>query len=645
MRLHPLRRNAAAAAVLCAITWAGQLLLAALLPTLITIANPSPSANALFGLAVSGVGDVNGDGVHDMVVGAPGADRVFVISGATNAVIRTLADPENLTGNRFGYGVAAVGDVNGDSVDDVGIGAPGPSPSPIPLPCPVAPCPPPAPALGRAFIFSGATGDMLLKLVPTDEFVSFGVEISPLGDANGDGTPDVAVGMMAFGQPSIFGKVYAFSGATGTMLWARDEPGGKQLGSLGMRLQRIADVNGDGRGDLLAGAPLHDVNPDPATTLLAGEAYVLSGASGAILRTHNAPSPQTDDRFGMGLAALGDQNGDGLGDYAIGRPGAATVYLYNGATGAPLGMFTGAASSLFGFSLAGVADQDGDALADLWIGAPGLHRVHLVTGSGSSLAQVNDPTPGPVDGGFGWRLAAAGDLGADPAPDVLVGNPTANPSNTGKAFVILLTANTPPVADAGPDQSVECSMPGGTPVTLDASGSTDADGDVLSYVWRNAANVVVGSTPVTTVSVPLGTHVFTVEVNDGKGGVATDAVQITLVDTTPPGLEIVLSESVLWAPNHKLVDITATITATDACDPSPAVTLGSIVSSEPDDGLGDGLTTSDVQGAAFGTDDRMFQLRAERSGLTRERVYQVTYQAEDGSGNITSVTREVRVKR
>lgn len=645
MRPHALRLIAAAATGACAIMFAATLLIAALMPTLIAIDNPSPSAGALFGLSVTGLDDVNGDGVGDLAVGAPGSDRVFVISGATRAVIRTLTHPGSLTGNRFGFGVAAIGDIDGDGVGDLAVGAPGPSPSPIPLPCPVGPCPPPAPELGRAFIFSGASGTLLRTLVPTDEFVGFGVEVAPLGDANGDGTPDVAVGMMAFGQASIFGKVYAFSGATGTMLWAREEPGGKQLGSLGMRLQRISDVNGDGRDDLLAGAPLHDVNPDPATTVLAGEAYVLSGVSGAILRTHNAPAPQADDRFGMGLAALGDQDGDGLGDYAIGRPGAATVYLYNGATGASLGMFTGAASSLFGFSLAGVADQDGDARADLWIGAPGLHRVHLVTGGGSALAQVNDPTPGPVDGGFGWRLAIAGDLGADPAPDVLVGNPAANPSNTGKAFVILLTANTPPIADAGLDQLVECSVHGGTPVTLDASGSTDADGDALSYVWRNAANVVVGSAAVTNLNVPLGTHIFTVEVSDGKGGVDTDEVTVTVVDTTPPALDVALSESVLWAPSHKLVDLTATIIATDACDPSPVVTLMSIVSSEPDDAQGDGHTTGDVNGALFGTDDRMFQLRAERSGLTRERVYQVTYQATDGSGNSTSLTREVVVKR
>jgi K319L-like, PKD domain/FG-GAP repeat len=636
----------ASAVALVWMLYAGATVIAAFIPTLVTIDNPSPAANALFGLAVTGTGDLNADGVADLAVGAPGQDRVVVISGADQSTIRTLTDPDGLTGNRFGYGVAAIGDVNGDSVDDLAVGAPGPSPSPLLLPCPVSPCPPPSPAQGRAFIFSGASGAMLRKIVPTDEFIGFGVEVAPLGDVNGDGTPDVAVGMMAFGQTSVFGKVYGVSGATGATLWAREEPGGKQLGSMGMRLQRIADVNGDSRADLLAGAPLHDVNPDPAVILHAGETYVLSGATGTILRTHANPTPKDNDRYGMGLAAFADQNGDNIGDYAIGHPGAASVYLFSGANGSSLGTFTGGASSLFGFSMAGVADQNGDGRGDLWVSSPGTHRAHLLSmaGPGATLAEVLDPAPGPVDGGFGWRLAAAGDLGADPAPDVLVGNPAGNPNQSGKAFIILLTENTPPIADAGVDQTLECSSHDGALATLDASGSTDADNDALTFEWRNDSNGVVGATAIVQLLVPLGTHTFTVEVKDGKGGTDTDTVQITVADTTPPDLTVALSPSMLWPPNHKLVNVAAAIEVEDACDPAPSVTLLSIVSSEPDDGRGDGRTTMDVQQATLGSDDRAFQLRAERSGQSGERLYSVTYRAIDHAGNSRTVTSEVRVK-
>jgi FG-GAP repeat len=73
-------------------------LIAALVPTLITIDHPSPSAGALFGLSLTGLGDVNRDAVADLAVGAPGSERVLVISGSDRSIIRTLSDPENLTG-------------------------------------------------------------------------------------------------------------------------------------------------------------------------------------------------------------------------------------------------------------------------------------------------------------------------------------------------------------------------------------------------------------------------------------------------------------------------------------------------------------------------------------------------------------------
>ncbi len=116
-----------------------------------------------------------------------------------------------------------------------------------------------------------------------------------------------------------------------------------------------------------------------------------------------------------------------------------------------------------------------------------------------------------------------------------------------------------------------------------------------------------------------------------------------VLDQTPPKLTISLSPSVLSPPDHKLQEIVATITVSDNVDPNPTVKLVSITSSEPDDGLGDGDTPNDIQGADFGTDDRRFFLRAERSGTGLGRTYTVTYQAADASGNTTTVTAPVIV--
>jgi len=114
-------------------------------------------------------------------------------------------------------------------------------------------------------------------------------------------------------------------------------------------------------------------------------------------------------------------------------------------------------------------------------------------------------------------------------------------------------------------------------------------------------------------------------------------------DVTPPTLSVTLTPNTLWPANHQLATVRANIQVSDDTDPHPTVTLVSVTNSEPDDGLGDGDTPNDIQGAAFGTDDREFLLRAERSGKGRGRVYTVTYRATDASGNATTVTVQVNV--
>jgi hypothetical protein len=114
-------------------------------------------------------------------------------------------------------------------------------------------------------------------------------------------------------------------------------------------------------------------------------------------------------------------------------------------------------------------------------------------------------------------------------------------------------------------------------------------------------------------------------------------------DVAPPTLTVTLTPDALWPANHRLAPVSPNIRVSDDTDPNPTVTLVSITSSEPDDGLGDGDAPNDIQGAAFGTDDREFLLRAERSGKGSGRVYTVTYQARDAAGNTTTVSTQVSV--
>jgi hypothetical protein len=123
----------------------------------------------------------------------------------------------------------------------------------------------------------------------------------------------------------------------------------------------------------------------------------------------------------------------------------------------------------------------------------------------------------------------------------------------------------------------------------------------------------------------------------------TSSFTTQVVDTTPPQLTVTASPAQLWAPNHTLVTINVAVNVIDVCDDSPDVRLVRVTSNEGTLADGSGHTSPDVAGAAFGTDDRTFQLRAERSGINGGRIYTVTYEAVDRSGNVTTATTTVTV--
>jgi hypothetical protein len=184
-------------------------------------------------------------------------------------------------------------------------------------------------------------------------------------------------------------------------------------------------------------------------------------------------------------------------------------------------------------------------------------------------------------------------------------------------------------------------------VVLDGAASHAPSGRALSYLWigpfPEGGGQVTGVRP--TVTLPLGTSTITLRVSDGIAASPPDEVAVTVVDTKPPQISVSLSPAVLWPPNHQMVNIAAAVTATDLCS-IPVISLASLVSSEPDDapGGGDGNTKNDIQGAAIGTADFGFSLRAERSGSGPGRVYTARYQATDGSGNQAQARAEVRVQ-
>lgn len=135
-----------------------------------------------------------------------------------------------------------------------------------------------------------------------------------------------------------------------------------------------------------------------------------------------------------------------------------------------------------------------------------------------------------------------------------------------------------------------------------------------------------------------------IEVQEAVAETVT-TVAITVVDTTPPEISVSVSPDTLWPPNHKMIPVSMDVSVSDNCDADPDIVLISVVSSEPDDarGGGDGHTTNDIQDADIGTEDYNISLRAERQGKGHGRIYTITYEATDASGNNATASATVTV--
>jgi hypothetical protein len=287
---------------------------------LYTFSSLDAESSGHFGGAVCGAGDVNDNGYTDVIVGASlrypdpavggGEDRAYVFEGQTGNLLYTLVSPNEAEGGWFGCEVSGAGDVNDDGYDDVIVGAPKENPPPSPT------------EAGRAYVFSGATGNTLYTLAsPNEETLGrFGCVVSGLGDVDGDEYDDVIVGADEEGpppSPTQAGRAYVFSGATGDTLYTLASPNEENQGIFSYYASGAGDVNNDGHADLAVGAFLED--PDPSSWN-AGRAYVFDGQSGDPIFTLVSPNEEINGYFGVSVAHAGDIDGDGRPDVLVGAP-------------------------------------------------------------------------------------------------------------------------------------------------------------------------------------------------------------------------------------------------------------------------------------------------------------------------------------
>ncbi len=374
------------------------------------------SAGDQLGRSVAAAFDVDGDGMDDVIAGAWNDSTVALFAGAAHVLSGSGSPLHTFHGESafdlFGAAVAGVGDVDHDGFADVAVGAPQDDAG--------------AADNGSVFVFSGKDGHALYVFSGDGASDQYGASVAAAGDVDNDGFVDVVAGAIGDDDTaSNAGMVRVRSGADGSSL--RTWYGGAQDDAFGAAVAGGGDVDGDGRDDVVVGAPLSDQNgPD------CGEVDVFSGASGALLR--QSFGAFAADFLGTSVAGGLDLDGDAAADFAAGVPGAdqaalnaGAATLYRGSDGGVVATAQGISTyDRFGYSLAAFGDLDGDQRDDLVIGArfadlPAFDSgsVRVVSGqTGATLASFGGQAA--LDE-FGYSVAGAGDVNGDDVPDFVVG--------------------------------------------------------------------------------------------------------------------------------------------------------------------------------------------------------------------------------
>lgn len=383
-----------------------------------------------FGWIARRVGDVDGDKVADFTTSAPThpvegqpAGRVYLYSSKSG---KLLWQQTGKPGDQLGIGIEGAGDTNRDGIPDVIAGAPG---------------------AGKAYVYSGKDGSVLLTLGSGDPAETLGRHTMGVGDLNGDKYGDVLVGAPGKGA----GRVYVYSGKDGaTLLMLEGEKNGDQFGTTvggergllivgagsggqrntgrvyvyeglsakpkytfdadesgasfgGMFVSVVGDVNGDKKPDIYVSDW-----PNSAKGPSTGRAYVFSGADGKTL--HALTGEVAGDGFGVGVADAGDVDRDGRADLVIGAWQHASkaisggrIYVYSGKDGRLLRTITGRIpGETLGFDATNVGDVDGDGTPDFlltsaWSGINGFQsgRVFIISGAVISSGHASPGRPAP----------------------------------------------------------------------------------------------------------------------------------------------------------------------------------------------------------------------------------------------------------
>jgi hypothetical protein len=327
---------------------------------LMTVRGARPDS---FAGSVATIGDVDGDGIQDFIVGETGdftttpvstePGRAYVFSGRDRKLLYEFVGDN--PGDCFGFSVADAGDVDvlvdAQWEDDSGVAY-----------------------VGAVHLYSGKTGAELFRHAGTNYFSYTGAALSALGDVNQDGHDDFIVGSPGeIVNGAVVGATRIFSGKDFSAIYTLIGP--EADGYFGQAVAGGGDLNGDGVNDFVVGAPAGNSQVE------LGRAYVYSGADGTLLRLHGGSNWL--EVFGSAVSCNADFDGDGVVDVAVGAPWATrnaelvgSIHVFSGVNGYELtteyGKNTGSDpfyGSEFGQYVDGLKDVNGDGRDELLVGA------------------------------------------------------------------------------------------------------------------------------------------------------------------------------------------------------------------------------------------------------------------------------------